>query len=257
MTIAARRHLFVLAGGMLLGAALAAQSPAPAPGPAEIHTDASAQRSVRPDLAVFTLTFTGIGKTPGEAGQAVAARADTLRRALQALGIPHDSLMIGSRWYWWRGRVETIYGPSRYIPAPAGRLGPGTRVQDTLYRATDAIQVRTHDLTKVGPAIDAALALDITNISDIQFFATNTDAARTDALREATTSVRQQAEVIATADGARLGRTLSLSTGYDFGVGGVVSGMSVRGGTSSTEIVQPLIPVTVTVTGRWELIDKQ
>ena len=257
MTTAIRRSLFALAGGMLLGAPVTAQSAAPAPGPAEIHTDASAQRSVRPDLAVFTITFTGIGKTPREAGQALAARADSLRRALQALGIPHDSLTIGSRWYWWRGRVETIYGPSRYIPAPAGRLGPGTRVQDTLYKATDAIEVHVHDLTKVGPAIDTTLALNITDISNIQFFATNTDDARADALREATVSARQQAEVIAKADGARLGRTLSLSTGYDYGDGLVVSGASVRGGTSSTEVVQPLIAVKVTVTGRWELIDKQ
>ena len=256
MTTAAHRKIIILIWGLIASGPLGAQASPAGAGPAEAHTVASAQRSVRPDLAVFTITFTGTGRTPRGAGQAVAARADSLRRSLETLGIPHDSLMTGSRWYWWRGRIEVVYGPSRYFPPPAGVLGPGTRVQDTLYRATDAIEVRVHDLTKVGPAIDAALALGITDISSIQFTATHTDSTRADALRDATIAARRQADVIARAAGAHLGRTLALSTtpDYDFG-GTVMSVASARGGSNQTDVVQPMIPVNVSVTGRWELID--
>src|SRR6266704_3354444 len=49
-------------------------------------------------------------------GSRVASRADSLRRALATLGIPRDSLVNRSRWYWWRGRIEVIAGPVKFAP---------------------------------------------------------------------------------------------------------------------------------------------
>lgn len=67
---------------------------------------------------------------------------------------------------------------------------------------------------------------------------------------------------IAEASGAKLGRILSLSTqpSHDNQYEGV-EGASVmlRAGMQGgrrTEIVEPQIPVTVTVYGRWELVSK-
>src|SRR2546426_11211795 len=74
----------------------------------EVRTAATVQRSVQPNLATVTLQFTAEGSTPGEAGRHLASRADSLRRALATLGIPRDSLVNRSQWYWWRGRIETI-----------------------------------------------------------------------------------------------------------------------------------------------------
>jgi uncharacterized protein len=211
---------------------------------------------VRPDLAVVTLEFSAVGVNPREAGQRVAARADSLRRALHAVGIPRDSLVTGSRWQWWGGRIEVLPGQTRYIPPPPGTSGPTLSQQDTAYRAHEVIEVRVRDLSKVGAVIDAALGLHITQISGIRFSAGKTDAAREEALREASVNARKQAETIAEASGAKLGRIISLSTQpvYDERVNGVEVMLRGSDAGSRTRIVEPQIPVTVTVHGRWELV---
>ena len=61
----------------------------------DVRTTATAERSVRPDVATFSLSFNASGRTPLAAGQAVAARADSIRRSLIRLGIPRDSLVSG------------------------------------------------------------------------------------------------------------------------------------------------------------------
>lgn len=229
----------------------------------EVRTSATAERSVRPDLAIVTFSFNATGPTPLAAGRAVAARADSLRRALQALGIPRDSLVSGSRWYWWRGRVEMVVSPVRYVPAPRDSI-TGLRqrpVQDTSFRAFDAIEVRLRDLTRVGAAIDTALAHDVRDISPIRFQATDVSAVHEAALREATQRARRRAAAIAEASGGRLGRTLSLSTESDGGYNrfGFLSEVTVNsagaaGNGAGTEVIQPSIPVRMTVYGRWELL---
>ena len=261
---------------LLLGATLATPLTAPlvaqegddaaTPRAPEIRTSATAERHVRPDLAVVSFSFDALGATPLRAGQALAARADSIRRALQALGIPRDSLVNGSRWYWWRGRVEQVIGPQRYIPGPRdsvyGRQTPGRTEQDTAYRAHDAIQVRIRDLRKVGPAIDSLLAHGVTNIGTIAFEATDVRAARDAALREATQLARGQAEAMADASGGRLGRTLSLSSSpdleYAYGRAGSrieMSGMTDSGG-GATQVVSPSIVVRMSAYGRWELLPR-
>jgi uncharacterized protein YggE len=221
-----------------------------------VQTAATAQRSVRPDVAILTLTFSALGHSPAAAGEALAARADSMRRALQALGIPHDSLITGSRWYWWRGRVEMVVA-TRYAEKGTDARGvrPALSFQDTSYRATDAIEVHFHDLRRVGAGIDSALAHGITEISPVRFLATDVSAAQEDALREATARARRQATAIAEAGGGRLGRTLSLTTEregasrFDFSLES--AGESVR---PETEVIAQTIPVRVTVYGKWELL---
>jgi hypothetical protein len=54
----------------------------------EVRTSGTAQRTVDPDLATVSVQFSATGATPAEAGGHLAARADSLRRALATLGIP-------------------------------------------------------------------------------------------------------------------------------------------------------------------------
>jgi len=245
-----------------LAAPTAVAQPAPSPtppAPPEVRTRATVERGVRPDLATVFFLFTATGRTPAEAGRRVDARADSLRRGLQALGIPRDSLVSGSRWQSWRGRIEAMQGPVRYIVRPGAETLPPVPVQDSIYRAHDAIEVRIRDLTKVGPAIDTALAHGITDIPPIRFTATDASAAYEDALREATRRARQQAEAIAAGGGVRLGRTLSLGTEgdpeYDRYRGWELSlSASASRENPGTDVVHPRIPVRAVVYGRWELI---
>jgi uncharacterized protein YggE len=136
-------------------------------------------------------------------------------------------------------------------------------VNDTTYRAHDAIEVHLHDLSRIGAVLDTAMAHRITDISELQFHATDVNAAYQAALGEATAMARRQADAVAAASGTRVGGILSLSTyqeprGPYFSYG--VAGASVdSGGASSgpgTTVVQPSIPVSATVYARWELIEQ-
>lgn len=228
----------------------------------ELRTVGTATRGVRPDLATITIDFFATGKTPADAGSRVAARADSLRRAFEALGIPRDSLVAGQRWYWWRGRIETVLGQARWIPQPTGQAGPGHQEQDTTYRALDAIQIRIRNLSKVGAVIDVALAFGITQFSSITFAATNTTADQNEVLREAAVHARSQATVIAEASGVRLGRIFSLSTQGPAGryepypLDGAITIRGESGG-RGTDIVQPLVHVSATVYVTWELLPQR
>lgn len=253
--------------GVVLASAADAQARADHPDAPEVRTAATVQRSVAPDLAIVMLQFSGEGSTPSRAGAHLAARADSLRRAFGTLGISRDSLVNRGSWAWWQGRIGTRIGPVRYVPRPTP--GPDGQfreaVQDTTYVAHDAIEVRIHDLTKVGAVLDTALGRRITDIPPVRFSAGDVSAARVEALREATAQAREQAEAIAAAAGMQLGRVLSLSTQADdlddYRPRGVfVSGASISmadvAPASGTVVVQPSIPVSVTVYGRWELVPK-
>ncbi|HEV2643497.1 MAG TPA: SIMPL domain-containing protein, partial [Candidatus Elarobacter sp.] len=164
---------------------LVAAQDAPASDVPEVRTSATATRGVRPDLATVTLQFAATGRTPREAGARVAMRADSLRRAIGAIGIPRDSLVSRAQWGWWPTRIEILPQPVRY-PPPVPNAQWVAGVQDTLYRAHDAIEVRIRDLSKVGAVIDTAMAHRITEISPVHFSATDVSAVRDVLLGEAT-----------------------------------------------------------------------
>src|SRR3989454_2835686 len=162
------RPILVAAVLAVIGTAAPAQTRPDGPEPPEVRTAARLHRNVQPDLATVTLEFTGDGATPAQAGSRVASRADSLRRALATLGIPRNSLVNRSRWYWWRGRIEVIAGPVKFAPRSTPGADPRFNypAQDTTYRAHDAIEVRIHDVSRVGAVLDTALGRGITDISE-------------------------------------------------------------------------------------------
>ena len=231
--------------------------------PPQVRTAATAERSVQANLAIVTLQFFSEDTTPAAAGRKLAAKGDSLRRALGTLGIPRDSLVNRSRWYWWRGRIEAVPQPVRYIQRDTPTRRYSESVQDTIYRAHETIEVRIRDLGNVGAVLDTVMGRGITQISDVQFSATNVTAAQEDALREATVRARRQADAIAAASGMTLGPVLSLSSQpvsrYDYSpvmLSGTVAGARSDGGNMGTVIVQPSIPIAVTVYGTWLLVNR-
>src|SRR3989442_3974150 len=160
------RPILVAAVLAVIGTAAPAQTRPDRPETPEVRTAATLQRNVQPDLATVTLQFTGDGATPAQAGSRVASRAHSLRRPLGTLGIPRDSLVNRSRWYWWRGRMETVPLLVRYVqrttPGPDGRIRDAG--QDTVYRAPHAIEGRIRDLTRGGAGLGTAIGRNITDI---------------------------------------------------------------------------------------------
>jgi uncharacterized protein YggE len=256
--------------------ALAPATAAQAPGAtqlSEVVSAASAERPVRADLATLTLRFSRLGRTPAEAGRNLALKADSLRRALAAVGIARDSIVSGSRWYWWPQRIEMVVTEGRREmvadTGADGRIIGSHQVvhPDTSYRSQESLRVRIRDLSRVGQVIDAALAQGVIDISEVEFFATETETAQREAIREATERARARAEVIASAGGGRLGRTLRLSTegggepsqrvlfgGLTVAAMGTAEGQGGAGG-GQTVIVAPVLQVRATVNGRWEFVE--
>lgn len=227
--------------------------------PAVVSTAASATHYVRPDLATFTVQVTEDGLSAREAGQRIAARVDSIRRALATLRIPRDSIISARRSDSWRGRIEVIATSGC---RPRRERGPDGRTcdpfADSTFRARDVLEVRVHDLEVLGAAIDTLTARGLTEIGTVRYAARSTIEAEEGALREATERARRHAEAIARAGGARLGRVLGLSTqGPErrdpFGVAATAD-LGTRETIPSTTIVRPWIAVTMSVQGRWELV---
>lgn len=255
---------FVVGAALITAGAAPGQALAPDVSRPEVRTVATAVRNVPPTLAVLHLNIKADGRTPREAGRRLALLADTLRRSLMRLGVPHDSILTGSDWYWSPGRIEVVVTNGRLVQLSkvdsAGRMS--YYFQDTTYRAHDALEVRIREMGKIGAIIDSALAHAVSEISPVRFEASDLSGPRNLALRSATEDARGQAESIAASSGMRLGRVLSFSTyseanRYPFPDVGLEAAMATGGAGGGTEVIPRLLPVSVTVYGRWELIPRQ
>ncbi|MGQ0639314.1 MAG: SIMPL domain-containing protein [Gemmatimonadaceae bacterium] len=115
-------------------------------------------------------------------------------------------------------------------------------------------------LGRLGAVMDTALAYRITEMFGPHCAATDVSVTQQDALREATSRARSQAEAMAGAAGAQLGRLVSLSTQgdpsayYRFGL--MEASSDNTEAQPGTAVVAPSVQVTVTVYGRWELLTR-
>lgn len=81
------------------------------------------------------------------------------------------------------------------------------------YRASQVLKIRTEDLNKVGDIVDIAVSNGATQISNINFDISDEkeDEYKKQALSEATTNAKEEAEVIASSLGVRLGKIKTVS----------------------------------------------
>ena len=224
----------------------AAQTPSVPAG--NVSASGAASITVDPDLALVTIQYSAAGRTPAQAGRAAARRANAIRAAIIALGIPADSLpTTGSNNWWW------------------GNWGNRSSIQirndmkDTSYVTNDAFLVRVHDLRLVGRVIDTALTEGAQTISNVEFQATNTRDARLEAIKQATTEARTQAEAVAEASGLTLGRVLNISVTAPPMVLSMAKSMNegmayARMADAATTVVAPELKVQVSVNGNWEMV---
>lgn len=224
---------------------------------------ATATRGVTPDLVVIGVHFAGTGRTRIEAGRNLARVVGAHRRALVAAGLPRDSIVPGRSspsYYDWTGRIEQRVGtrtidPPRRIDYGGDNYGYVREVADTTYRATDVLQVRLRDFSKLQAVTDSALAYDAERIDEPRWTASDTDAARLGAIDEATRQALRQARAMAAAAGGRLGRALELSTDADESRSRILFSVTTTGASADGQAVAaPRLQVQATVTGRWELL---
>jgi uncharacterized protein len=94
---------------------------------------------------------------------------------------------------------------------PEYAQGDGRAPRITGYRAQNTVQVEVRDIAAVGKVIDAALGAGANNIGGVALFASNTEAARKEALQKAVAKARAEAEAVAAAAGGSLGTLLELT----------------------------------------------
>ena len=171
---------------------LHAQSPEPTPSAPSarpvIVTTVTEDVEIVPDRASLTFAVETHAKTAAAAGADNARIQTAVLDALKRLGVAAAQLRTSG----------LSINPEYEYPREGGR--------PTLigYQATNSVRVEVRQLAQVGTLIDAGLAKGATNVGALQFFASNTEAAEREALRNAVARARADADAIADAAGARV-----------------------------------------------------
>lgn len=209
----------------------------------QISVAGTGSLTVTPDVAKLTVTVTSTGSSAAAASQENArvtavVRAALAKTALMPSDVKGTRVTVGPRWE---------YSESR----------PPRR---SAYEASSVTSIETRELAALGTVIDSGLAAGATEVSDIAFSASNADDLRDQALAKAVQSARHQAEVIARANGGRIGELVLMTTGRDGAVGMdlqeiVVSANSRRhADVVPTNVTPSDITISARVEARWEFV---
>jgi hypothetical protein len=173
----------------------------------------------------------------------VAARDNAQRQravidAIVAAGVPRE-------------QVST----ENYSVYPDTRFDQSTqKTTVTGYVVSNVVRVEVRRIDQVAVVIDASLAKGANQINSLDFFSSNSDSARHEALSQAISRAHADAEVMARAAGGSLGPLLELSTSS--GEPRPVYRMAARaGGVSAPPPIEPgQQQVSVTVSARWRFV---
>ncbi|HSG27935.1 MAG TPA: SIMPL domain-containing protein [Candidatus Krumholzibacterium sp.] len=205
----------------------------------EISTSGSATVSLAPDNADIHIMIITQDAKPDIAAAENARVRDRVVAVMSKLGFGKDEIITADY------RVDTEY---EYDRTSGARKKTG-------YRAVHRIKLNTGDFSRIGVIIDRALEAGATEISGVNYFSSKMDEARREALTMAVREAYGDAEAIASTLGGSLGELVELSSG---GTGRPVIPMKYaeRSMAAQTEVVPDELSVTVTVTGRWVLSEK-
>jgi uncharacterized protein YggE len=166
----------------------------PSPPPPAISVMAVGESRVTPDRAMLHIAVESQGESAAAAASANAAKQTKVIEAVKAAGVAAAQIRTAG-----------------YNVFPEYAHGAGRAPRITGYRANNTVQVEVRAIADVGKVIDAALAAGANNIGSVQLYASNTEAARREALQQAVAKARAEAEAGATAAGGSLGALLELT----------------------------------------------
>src|SRR5205809_1708326 len=174
----------------------AQDSSAPIPPIPQIAVTGRGEVKVAPDRATSQVTVQTRAATAAAAATENATKQQSVLSALRALGLENDQL-------------STI----NYNVYPEQRYEQGKEPTIVAYNVTNTILVDVRKLSQVGPLIDAALSHGANMITSLQFYASNTEAARRSAITTAIEKARADAEAAAHAAHGSLGTLLEINIG--------------------------------------------
>jgi len=151
---------------------------------------------VSPDRATIQISVQTRAPTAAAAAAENANKQQAVLTALRALGLGNDQL-------------STI----NYNVYPEQRYEQGKEPVIIAYNVTNTILAEVRKLNQVGPVIDAALSHGANMITSLQFYASNTEAARRVAIGSAIEKARADADAAAKAARGTLGTLLEINIG--------------------------------------------
>jgi uncharacterized protein YggE len=164
-----------------------------------ISVAARQEVKVSPDRATIQISVQTRAATAAAAGAQNATRLQAVLSALRKLGLTDDQLSTAN-----------------YNVYPDYRHEQGKEPEIIGYNVTNTIVADIRRLNQVGPAIDAALGAGANMMTSLQFYASNTEAARRTAIAGAIAKARADAEAAARAAGGTLGGLIDLNIGAYF-----------------------------------------
>lgn len=182
--------------GILIPAFASSDEPS-RPSTPTIRVSGSAIVNVAPDQAQIDLGVVTQAPTAPVAGTKNAQKLDTVVSAVRRV--------LGSG-----AEIKTV----GYSLSPEYRY-PKEGGQPTItgYTASNVVQVRVNDLTKVGTVIDSGLAAGANSVHSLQFRLKDETATELQALREAAVRAKAKGDVLASALGTRIVRVLHVDEG--------------------------------------------
>ena len=218
------------------------QSASPSPREPEITTTGRGEVRLQPDLSYVVVGVTTQSQNALEAASENARRISAILAALHGLGLTDQQVKTAG------------YSLSQVYDYPKNQE---PRLKGFIARNTLRAEIRK--IEDVGKAIDGAISAGATDVSSIQFAASNTEDARRTALAEAVKQARADADAMARAAGGTLGRLISVVSGgvalpgaNPYMITALSASMSPA--PPPTPIVPGELSVIATVATRWEFL---
>ena len=149
---------------------------------------------VSPDRATIQISVQTRAATAAAAASENATKLQAVLTALRALGLTNDQLSTVN---------YNVYPEQRYVPDKEPVI--------VGYNVTNTVLADVRRLNQVGPVIDAALSHGANVITSLQFYASNTEAARRTAIATAIEKARADADAAARAANGSLGGLLEIN----------------------------------------------
>lgn len=204
----------------------------------QIHVSARGEVKIAPDRANIQISVQTRAETAAAAATENARKQKAVIDGLRALGIAANDI-----------------GTTNYSVYPEQRYEPNKEPTVVGYNVTNTLSVDLKSVAMVGPAIDVALAKGANMITSLQFYASNTDAARLEAIAQAVKKARSDADAAARAAGGSISGLLEIGIGSYSPPPPRPMELKARGTIASTQADTPITAgdqaLTVDVTTRW------
>lgn len=186
----------ITAALLSLTTAAYAQQRAERPRPPSITVNGEATIAAEPDQAQIDIGVTTQARTAPDASRENAERlARVLAEVKKLLGKGDE--------------VRT----SGYALNPQYRYPQGGKPEIVGYQANNTVRIKMSMLNDVGKVIDAAMQSGANNINRLAFTLKDEDAARIEALKQASAKAKAKAEAIAVSLGLKIVRIASVTEG--------------------------------------------